>query len=182
MLFSYPPDTISAKKASVSILSLSRKEIRRDYKALSLLILHSYTGIYLSVTIIPTLLCTSIGRSQYPLSIIGEAVKRWAGRSDDPRTRRGCITSDIALSACRKASGRLIDWHIPGLSRYPTSQLLILQLVQSNKCARQSLVWSCRLKSVLGHTIKADTICATVRGKLTRTLLTYHSPVAPGHS
>jgi hypothetical protein len=50
------------------------------------------------------------------------------------------MTSDIALSARRKALGRLIDWHTPGLSRRPTSQLPILQLAQSNECARQSLV------------------------------------------
>jgi hypothetical protein len=42
------------------------------------------------------------------------------------------MTSDITLSARPKASGRLVDWHIPGLSRRPTSQLPILQLAQSN--------------------------------------------------
>ncbi len=42
------------------------------------------------------------------------------------------MTSDIALSARPKASGRLVDWHILGLSRRPASQLLILQLVRSN--------------------------------------------------
>jgi hypothetical protein len=42
------------------------------------------------------------------------------------------MTSDIALSARPKASGRLVYWYIPGLSRRPTSQLPILQLVQSN--------------------------------------------------
>ena len=42
------------------------------------------------------------------------------------------MTSDIALSARPKASGRLVDWRIPGLSRRLASQLPILQLVQSN--------------------------------------------------
>lgn len=36
------------------------------------------------------------------------------------------MTSDIALSARPKVLGRLVDWHIPGLSRRPTSQLPIL--------------------------------------------------------
>lgn len=36
------------------------------------------------------------------------------------------MTSDIALSARPKASGRLVDWHIPGPSCRPVSQLLIL--------------------------------------------------------
>ena len=31
-----------------------------------------------------------------------------------------------------EASGRLVDWHIPGLSRRPASQLPILQLARSN--------------------------------------------------
>jgi hypothetical protein len=30
--------------------------------------------------------------------------------------RRGCITSDIALSARPKTSGRLVDWHSPSPS------------------------------------------------------------------
>jgi hypothetical protein len=42
------------------------------------------------------------------------------------------MTSNITLSARPKASGRLIDWHILGLSRRPASQLPILQLTQSN--------------------------------------------------
>jgi len=42
------------------------------------------------------------------------------------------MTSDIALSARPKASDRLVDWHIPGLSRRPASQLPILQLARSN--------------------------------------------------
>lgn len=31
-----------------------------------------------------------------------------------------------------RQTGRLVDWHIPGLSRRPASQLPILQLAQSN--------------------------------------------------
>ena len=42
------------------------------------------------------------------------------------------MTSDIALTARPKASGRLVDWHIPGPSRRPASQLPILQLARSN--------------------------------------------------
>jgi hypothetical protein len=42
------------------------------------------------------------------------------------------MTSDIALSARPKASGRLVDWHIPVPSRRPASQLPILQLARSN--------------------------------------------------
>ena len=38
------------------------------------------------------------------------------------------MTSDIALSARPKVSGRLVDWHIPVPSRRPASQLPILQL------------------------------------------------------
>ncbi|PMD66213.1 uncharacterized protein K444DRAFT_607650 [Hyaloscypha bicolor E] len=53
---------------------LSRREICRSYKALTPLILRSYTGIRLSIAITPASLCTTISRSQYYLSIIGEAV------------------------------------------------------------------------------------------------------------
>jgi hypothetical protein len=42
------------------------------------------------------------------------------------------MTLDIALSARPKALGRLVNWHIPGLSRRPASQLLILPLARSN--------------------------------------------------
>jgi hypothetical protein len=49
------------------------------------------------------------------------------------------MTSDIALSARPKASGRLVDWHIPGLSRRPASQLPILQLAQSNRHILQGM-------------------------------------------
>jgi hypothetical protein len=42
------------------------------------------------------------------------------------------MTSDIALSARPKALDGLVDWHIPGLSRRPASQLPILQLARSN--------------------------------------------------
>ncbi|PMD67682.1 uncharacterized protein K444DRAFT_606582 [Hyaloscypha bicolor E] len=51
------------------------REIRYSYKALLPLILYSYPGICLSIAVIPTLLYTTIGQSQYYFSIVGEAVK-----------------------------------------------------------------------------------------------------------
>jgi len=72
-----------------------------------------------------------------PISV--SSLDRRRGREKLSRKERrssyeegGCMTSDITLSARPRASGRLVDWHIPGLSRRPASQLPILQLARSN--------------------------------------------------
>jgi hypothetical protein len=93
------------------------------------------------VTINPVLSSRNIPiRSRYPhftiyydrpISVLSLDCRR--GRKKLSRKERrslyeegGYMTSDIALSARPKASGRLVDWHIPGLSRRPASQLPIL--------------------------------------------------------
>jgi hypothetical protein len=113
------------ENASASMRPLSCREIRRSCKALLPSILRSHTGICPSAAVNPTSLCTTIGRSQYHLSIVGEVVKKLSRKERrSSYDEGGGMTSDIALSARPKASGRLVDWHIPGPSRPPASQLL----------------------------------------------------------
>jgi hypothetical protein len=136
--FSPPSDAISVKNASASMLPLSRREIRRSCKALSPSILRSHMPI----------------RSHYPhfavhhdRPISVSSLDRRRGRENLSRKERrssyeegGCMTSDIALSGRPKASGRLADWHIRGLSRRPASQLPILQLARSHSPILQGML------------------------------------------
>jgi hypothetical protein len=70
------PSIQNAKKnASVTMLSVSCRKIHRSCKALIPSILHSHSGKCLSAATISTSLSTTIGRSQYLFSIVGEAVK-----------------------------------------------------------------------------------------------------------
>jgi hypothetical protein len=114
------------KNASALMQPLSCREIRRSCKALLPSILRSHTGICPSAADTPTLLCTTIGRSQYYLSIVGKAVKKLSRKERrSSYDEGGCMTSDIALSACPKALGRLVDWHI--LQAFPVARHLSCQ-------------------------------------------------------
>jgi hypothetical protein len=62
------------------------------------------------------------------------------------------MTSDIALSARPKALGRLADWHNPGPSHRPASQLPILQLARSNWRILQTMLLA-EPRMILPHRI-----------------------------
>jgi hypothetical protein len=109
----------------------------------------------------PTSLYTTIGRSQYHLSIIGKSVKSSVGRSDDHRTR---AAHDFGYCPLRlsEASGRLA---YSRSSRHPASQLSSVQLVRSNRQIlnrsksrlERSIIRSCCLGSAQGRAIKTNT-------------------------
>jgi hypothetical protein len=92
------------------------------------------------ITVNPTLSSRNIPiRSRYPhfaihhdrpISVL--SLDRWRGREKLSRKERrssyeegGCITSDIALSARPRTSGRLADWHI--LQIFPVARRLSYQ-------------------------------------------------------
>ena len=69
------PDALTVKNASALMLSFSCREIHRSCKVLIPSILRSHSGRCLSAATNSTSLSTTIGRSQHPFSIVGEAVK-----------------------------------------------------------------------------------------------------------
>jgi hypothetical protein len=70
-----PSDHSSVNSASSSMLPLSCRETHRSCKALRPVILRFYAGRCPSAATISPSLSTTIGRSQYPFSIVGEAAK-----------------------------------------------------------------------------------------------------------
>jgi hypothetical protein len=70
----------------------------------------------------------ALGRLVYPRFLVA-GISALMRATD---ARGGCMTSDIALSIYPSVRRLQADWHIPGLSRRPASQLLILQRAQSN--------------------------------------------------
>lgn len=110
-LLTYPPSKMPWRQCRPSCTQRSTTAARAwDLQSCALMPEDAHCP---SAATISTSLSTTIDRSQYPFSIVGEATKSWATRQGRSKEGRSRISWDTILSAFPKASGNLAHHRYP---------------------------------------------------------------------